>query len=124
MQLQSKTILEFINYINNKNVTAQFQIDNSFIQPQVTSESPGGFELEMDIFIPQMQKIVYVPTVLETIKRAWIQYLAILIPIFFLVHKVILGLGFKLKILKAYESNDIRDEVLTYEKGYMYSKKF
>ena len=30
-QLQSKTILEFINYINNKNVTAQFQIDNSFI---------------------------------------------------------------------------------------------
>ena len=35
----------------------------------------------MDIHVPIQQEIQYIPGVLETLKNAWTQYLALLVPI-------------------------------------------
>ena len=67
--------------------------------------------LEMTIFVPFMQEIVFIPTVLESLKRAWIQYIAFIIPIMFVVYHIILGQAFKSKILNAGIRNDIKDEI-------------
>jgi hypothetical protein len=60
-------MLDFIDYLNQKNVTVQFDIENTFITPQSES-SMKQFELEMSIVVPYMQKIVYIPNILDSLK--------------------------------------------------------
>lgn len=40
------------------------------------------------------------------------------------IYKLLLGFSFKSRILDAKVKDDIRSEVLTFEKGFMYSRKF
>ena len=48
----------------------------------------------MDVYVPIQQEIKYIPGVLETLKNAWTQYLALLIPLVILFWAFI---GFLLK---------------------------
>ena len=57
--------------------------------------------MELDIRVPSLQQIVYVPGVLESLKIAWIQYLALLIPCLWVIYKLILGFAFKARVLEA-----------------------
>lgn len=56
--------------------------------------------LDISIKIPATQRIRYTPGILETLKYAWIQYLAIFLPALF-VFKEFIGFLFKYKILQA-----------------------
>ena len=55
---------------------------------------------------------------------AWIQYIALLIPSLFVIYYLILGFAFQNKVLDAQLTNEIKDEIMTYDKGFMYSRKF
>ena len=54
--------------------------------------------VDITLKVPQTQRVNYVPGILETLKYAWIQYLAILIPAL-IVFKEFIGFLFKYKIL-------------------------
>ena len=58
-----------------------------------------------------MQEIVYVPTTLESLKIAWIQYIALLIPSLYIIYYLILGFAFKNKVLDAQVKNEFQDEL-------------
>lgn len=50
--------------------------------------------------------------------------MALLIPSIYIIYYNIIGFAFKNKVFESQVRNDIRDEIFTYEKGYMYSRKF
>lgn len=54
-----------------------------------------------------MQEISYVPTTLESLKIAWIQYIALLIPSLYVIYWLIIGFAFKNKVLDARVKNEI-----------------
>jgi hypothetical protein len=120
--LRTNTLNDFIDYINTKNNTCK--ITNDYQYFSLPSGNSNRIEIVMEIKIPLQQEFVYVPTVLESLKIAWIQYLAILIPSLYAIYYLILGFAFRNKVIDTQIKNDIRDEVMTYEKGFMYSRKF
>lgn len=120
--LQQHTLNEFIDYIDSQNTTCNIEYD--YKQIRVPSGLSNKTEIQFDISIPAQQEIIYEPTVLESIKIAWIQYVALLIPSMYIIYFIIIGFAFKNKVFDSQVRNDIRDEIYTYEKGYMYSRKF
>jgi hypothetical protein len=48
----------------------------------------------------------------------------LLIPSLYIIYSLILGFSFKTKVLDAQMKNEIQDELMTYDKGFMYSRKF
>ena len=120
--LRDNSLNEFIDYINTKNNTCKITHDYQYFS--LPSGASKRVELIMEIKIPLQQEFVYVPTVLESLKIAWIQYLALLIPSLYAIYYLILGFAFRNKVIDSQIMNDIRDEVMTYEKGFMFSRKF
>ena len=59
------------------------------------------------IKVPSMQEINYVPTTIESLKMAWIQYIALLIPSLYAIYWLIIGFAFKNKVLDAQVKNEI-----------------
>eukprot|EP00347_Sterkiella_histriomuscorum_P022943 403336555 len=102
-QLQEKSILEFYQYINQKNVTLDYQVENLDIIPG----SGSSTLISMDLRIPSLQQIVMVPSVLESLKNAWIQYLALLIPCLWAIYHLILGFAFRNRVLPAQIKSNI-----------------
>jgi Transmembrane protein 231 len=107
--------------IGSANTTCSIQKDYMQVVP---SSSRQRVDIQFDILIPKQQEIIYKPTTIESLKMAWIQYLALLIPSLWVIYKCILGFAFSNKVLDAQIKNDIKDEILTYDKGFLYSRKF
>jgi len=120
--MQKNTLQDFIRTIGNKNTTCK--ITEDFVRITPASGQKQRVEIVIDIKVPSMQEIVYVPTTLESLKIAWIQYLALLIPSLYIIYQLIIGFAFKNKVLDAQVKNEIQDELFTYDKGFMYSRKF
>lgn len=70
LYLRKNSLNDFINYINTKNNTCKITHDHEYIA--MPSGNSKRVELVMDIQIPVQQEFVYVPTVLESLKIAWI----------------------------------------------------
>jgi hypothetical protein len=47
-----------------------------------------------------------------------------MIPSLYVIYYLILGFAFKNKVLDSQIKNEVRDELLTYQNGYMFSRKF
>ena len=71
------------------------------------SGSKNSVEITFVIKVPSMQEINYVPTTLESLKIAWIQYIALLIPSLYVIYWLIIGFAFKNKVLDARVKNEI-----------------
>ena len=71
--------------------------------------NPNKLVIDLGIRIPPTQRVRYVPGVLETIKHAWIQYLALFLPAL-LLYKVVIGFLFKYKILEANIVGDLNNK--------------
>jgi len=61
----------------------------------------------MRINIPLLQKIVYRPGLMETVKFAWVQYVMVLLPVL-LVFNEILKFLFKYRIFEAVLVSDLK----------------
>jgi len=57
--------------------------------------------------IPVNQEIRYTPSFLELAANFWIQYLALLIPSYFIIYELILGNAFRTRILDSRISSEI-----------------
>lgn len=71
----------------------------------------------MKIGIPTREQIKYVPSVLETMKYAWIQYLALFIPIFIVLYYGLLGFTLRAQI---FETTVIDDLPKDKKKNYLF----
>ena len=65
--------------------------------------------IDLAIRVPPTQRVRYIPGVLETLKHAWIQYLAIFLPALWF-YKVVIGFLFKYKILEANTVGDLNNK--------------
>jgi len=54
-----------------------------------------------DIRIPGAQEVIYTPIMIERMKEAWVQYVALMIPCVYIVYFLIVGFAFKSKVLEA-----------------------
>jgi hypothetical protein len=68
--LKSKNMMDFIEMISMEENTCQYVPEYTLVIPAASSRQQ--VEISLDINIPSMQEIVYVPTVLESLKIAWI----------------------------------------------------
>ncbi len=59
------------------------------VEANVGNEYSKDFELSLNVDIPKMQSIVYVPTLMEVLTEAWIRYLSLLVITGFLVRRVL-----------------------------------
>ncbi len=68
-------------------------IETTYFQPRTQVWTPSGnpldggddFVLDIDINVPE-QQLLYRPGVFETLKFAWIQYISVLIPFYFVLN--------------------------------------
>jgi hypothetical protein len=68
--------------------------------------SVDKLSIDLSIKIPSTQRIRYVPGILETLKHAWIQYIALLLPAIWF-YRQLLGFLFKYKIMQANVVSDL-----------------
>jgi transmembrane protein 231 len=71
--------------------------------------NPDKLVFDLSLKIPRTQRIRYIPGILETLKYAWIQYLAIFIPTL-LLFKELVGFLFRYKILEANVVSDLNNK--------------
>ena len=77
---------------------------NKIIQPM---GSPSSTTVEMGVHIPVSQEIMYKPGIMEVLKFALVQYLAIFIPFFWAARQG-LSFLFKYRIFEAHLVSDLK----------------
>ena len=80
-------MLALYNKYSNRNVTTKFEGD-LFLSPKSNNDN-NKVEIILNVYIPKIQDVLYYASFGETIKEAWIQYIYIFIPIYFLVHFIL-----------------------------------
>ena len=89
--------------------TGKFTFKSDFIERTVYDQqsilvkplgSANKVAIDITVRVPSNQRIRYVPGILETLKYAWIQYLAIFLPALYFF-KVFVGFMFKYRVLEA-----------------------
>ena len=73
------------------------------IQPLGTANSST---IKISAEVPIGQRVVYIPGVLETLKFAWVQYLALLIPCLWVFY-IVNGFVFRYQIVETSVSSDL-----------------
>lgn len=73
------------------------------LSPDYTKSGVDQVQFKFNMKVPTVQKIKYTRNFLELFIGFWIQYLAVLIPFFFVLHENLLGYAFKRRILDAKE---------------------
>ena len=74
----------------NRNYTTEYKHSVRSISEDTTgtnsASQSGGIEVDIKIHIPKAQKILYQQKTYDNLKKAWIQYIFIFIPIFLVVY--------------------------------------
>jgi len=77
----------------------------TMITPSASTTS-GLVTINLELYVPNAQRILYVPTILENLKFSWILYLGYLIPILFVVDKV-LKFAYRNRLVPTQVLNDL-----------------
>lgn len=105
--IKSSKILSVFDKKWGKNTTADYEVEHTYI----TSSSRSGaeqVEIKLQMDVPILQELRYTPSFLENMTLGWTQYLALLIPAWFIIVEVILGGAFKRKILNSKVWSEIK----------------
>ena len=100
-------MLALYNKYSNRNVTTKFEGD-LFLSPKLNNDN-NKVEIILNVYIPKIQDVLYYASFGETIKEAWIQYIYIFIPIYFLVH-FILGFIIRNRVFPCSVQSDIEGD--------------
>ena len=73
-------LLYYYNKYKSQNYTLKYNYEKI-----VKKNNEGKIEITIDMNIPKMQKILYIESLYETIKYAWMQYFYIFLPIYILL---------------------------------------
>jgi len=58
--------------------------------------------------VPKLQEILYIPSVLEVLKQAWVQYIYVLIPVYLLLYVTLFGYVIENKVLTTVERSELQ----------------
>jgi len=99
---QNYDIMSIVSTQFNRNESLYCDCDNIVVPGSLSNST----EIVVTFNIPPSQQILYYPTLLENLKFAWVQYIALFIPIFFIIHSV-LQFAFRNKIFSTQEINNL-----------------
>jgi len=102
--LQNVNAITLADIKSNRNTTISCDCETS-VTPS-GSTTAGLIIINLELYIPKEQRILYVPTFLENLKLSWILYLGFLIPIFFVVDKVV-KFAYRNKLVPVQMLNDL-----------------
>lgn len=89
-------IMDILDLYQMRNQTTKLNA-----QPLISSYgSTTETKITMNIEIPTVESVDYYPSALQVLKRAWVQYLGILIPIYFILYVFIYGNIVKRRFMK------------------------
>jgi len=74
----------------------------------ISAQSGTKTKIVIDLDLPISQSIWYIPTLFQNLKFAWIQYIYLLIPIYFLLDWI-MRFAFRNKLFYLFELNDLPD---------------
>lgn len=61
----------------------------------------------MQLKIPNNQLLIYIPSVLQVLKFAWVQYIAVLIPVWILLVHFLLGYLVKSRVFETVQKSEL-----------------
>lgn len=105
---------EIFERYTNRNSTLEYDY-KSIVQPFGDSTSTV---VSIDVLIPAYETILYSPGFVESLKYAWIQYIAILFPVYLFLYYCLLGKGVEAEIFQTIAVNDLPKDP---SKSYLYS---
>ena len=102
---------------------ADIVVDMHVFSKQVTPAA-GGSEstITLQMKVPEYQQIRYVPNELQSLIEMFAQYLAVLIPVIYVLWNVCLHFAFNRRILAHKEVSEIEHMLKTEDKGARYSQ--
>jgi len=111
--LRRESILNFMMQKFSLNTTAEYKVQTAYITTPAggrSAEDDSSEEIELDLLIdiPVNQQVRYKPSFLEKASQFWTQYVALLVPSLYIIYEVILGGGFRRKILSSRVSSEIK----------------
>ena len=105
-------MLALYNKYSSKNITTKFEGDIFLSRYNVENNRNGNnkVDITLNVYIPKSQDVLYYASFAETIKEAWIQYIYLFIPIYFLIH-FILGFILRNRVFPCSVQSDIEGDV-------------
>ena len=105
--LRTEDIMSFMMNKYNLNTTTEYNIQTQYITKSESNSAAEEIEIDLMMDIPLNQEIRYTPSFLELAANFWVQYIALLIPSFYIIYQTILGNAFRVKILDSKVSSEI-----------------
>lgn len=103
--VDQESMQEIISKYNSRSERVIYEA-SQLVQPQGSRFSTT---LELNVKIPRKQEIIYRPGFLETMKFFWVQYVMVLIPVFYVTNAVLQTL-FKYRVFEAIILSDLRQK--------------
>ena len=75
----SDKVRRILNSFQNRDVATDFHKRFSLWTPLKEQDTSNSFDLDLNIDIPKLQPVVFIPTFYEVLMDFWIRYLSILI---------------------------------------------
>jgi len=74
-------------------------------------------EVNLGMRVPKNQEIKYSPAFLEKTVELWTQFVALLIPVYFVVVYLLLGTAFEKKVISSKEWSEVKQARGEYKRG-------
>lgn len=97
------SLIEMYNIYRTRKEFTEFE-GNTVAQ---TYGSATWLKFKIELLIPKQQQIRYIPSFLESIKRAWIQYIFVLIPLYILLILYVLRFILSNQIIETHISDNL-----------------
>jgi hypothetical protein len=95
----SEKVQRILNSFQDRDVATDFHKRFSVWTPRKEEEISNSFDLNLNIDIPKLQPVIYIPTFYEALLEFWMRYLSLLI-IFILLLRLLSGYLYEYQILR------------------------
>jgi hypothetical protein len=95
----SKKVQHILNSFQNRDVATDFHKRFSVWTPLIEEEVSNSFDLDLNIDIPKLQPVIFIPTFHEALMEFWMKYLSVLV-IFILLLRLFSGYLYEYQILR------------------------
>lgn len=94
------------DYYQERNETLEY-LATSTVTYGTTQSPPPALTVDLLFKVPQHQELVYIPSVLEVLKQAWVQYVYVLIPLYFALYFLLFGYLVENRIFTSVEKSEL-----------------
>lgn len=101
-RLQQHSTSNVYNWYTNRNYTLNFD-HSALVMPYGNSDTTS---IRIEMNVPQYGSVIYTPGFLQSLKLAWVQYFALLFPIYLIIFVGLFGTSVKSGIFETVETSD------------------